>query len=184
MAKADSSELDRLRAEADAIRASLKPSLLFWRDTPFLELPPLSVPLTQRFLVSELGVLSVPLLVIIGAAAVSLLKHGPSFDAIALVIWALFSMVLVFWLMIRAMLAVGNNRRHSSLANVAVYLLLTLGPYMLSVATILRGVGALLDGLTLWNVGRALVWWWLGIAAMRETRVIQEFLWAVERQLP
>jgi hypothetical protein len=173
----------RLKAAAADIRATLRPSLLYWSRRAVPELPAMSVQVAQRFIVEELGSLTTLSVLLAALHFWTGAGYALLVPKAILVLWPILSVAATLPLTIATLKALMHRSSLHPMREVAWQVLSNLGNicYLYSIAV---PALALLDGITVGVLFTAAVSALLSYPALRCLRRLQEFQWAALQQLP
>ena len=183
-------ESQQLGIDAKAIRNSLHPSLYFFGSSKESHTPLVTSSTAQRFLVEEIGALSIPCILVLSYAVIRMLMIGANTDLSILVVGPIISLVVAFVVSIYLIksLQCGEMLEFSSFHHFwllsIVMTIVSFIPYLFGLYMILyKGFYLLAINFSLLRLLKSLIFVLLGHWIVKKTRMIQEFHSSVHEQI-
>jgi hypothetical protein len=180
----------QLGLEAKAVRDFLHPSLYFFGSSKKSDTPFVTSSNAQRFLVEEMGSLSLPCILVASYAVIRMFMIGPNSDLLILVVGPILSFVAAFVLSIYLIKSLqraerlGLSRFHQVWILPMVITLVSFVPYLFALFLILfKGFYLLAVDFSLLRLLMSPIFILLGHWILKKTRMIQEFHSSVHDQL-
>jgi hypothetical protein len=183
-------ESQQLGVAAKAIRNSLYPSLYFFGSSKESHTPLVTSSIAQRFLVEEMGSLSIPCILVLSYAVIRMLMIGANTSLLILVVGAILSLVASFAVSIFLIKSLQRGERlgfssfhHLWLLSI-VMTIVSFIPYLFGLYLILyKGFYLLVIDFSLLRLLKSLIFILLGYWIVKKTRMIQEFHSSVHEQI-
>ena len=183
-------ESQRLGLTAKAIRNALHPSLYFFGTSKESHIPFVTSSIAQRFLVEEMGSLSLPCILLFAYAVIRMFMIGANTDLLILVVAPAISLVSIFVVSIYLIKSLQRGERLGFSSFRGHWLLsmtmslLSFIPYLFGLFLIFfKGFYLLATDFSLLRLFMSVIFILLGHWIVRKTRMIQEFHSSIHDQL-
>jgi hypothetical protein len=183
-------ENQQLGVAAKAIRDSLHPSLYLFRSSKESDTPFVTSSTAQRFLVEEMGSLSLPCILVLSYAVIRMFIIGANADLLIFIVGPIISLAAAFAVSIYLIKSLQRGERlgFSSFHHLwflsMVITIVSFIPYLFGLYLILfKGFCLFAIDFSLLRLLKSLIFILLGHWIVKKTRMIQEFHSSVHEQI-